>query len=370
MKSLDLFTGIGGMTHGLRGLGIQPAAYCEADDRCQKVLVERIRTRDLPSAPIHTDIRGFPAKQYAGVDIVCAGFPCTGFSTGGKRKGFKDSGSGLYHHLLRVIDDCKTRHVFLENVPEVYHSGVIADMSKRGYAVSWVTLCAYHVGSPQKRQRWFCLASKSSKDVLRASRRVEPFRWHKENAPRMLANPEDATRRLNMLGNTVVPDVARVAFLTLWTHGITAPEAFGRVVFPRRFPDASHTDPKAKPHLHGAIIGGAHVGLPMVTGLRVLSPNQAIHMLPDSHIRKGAPNPRQVHKTRADPVALQCWATPRASLTAPCQVLTARTQKDLPTQLRFEKNTPDADRALHVNPDWVEWLQGYRTGWTTASAPK
>lgn len=58
------------------------------------------------------------------------------------------------------------------------------------------------------------------------------------------------------------------------------------------------------------------------------------------------------------------WATPRASITLSARVLTERTQRDLPVQVRFEKGT--RNRHLPVNPQWVEWLMGYGPDWTRA----
>ena len=42
MRSLDLFTGIGGLTLALRDFA-EPALYCEIDPFCRSVLTARMR---------------------------------------------------------------------------------------------------------------------------------------------------------------------------------------------------------------------------------------------------------------------------------------------------------------------------------------
>jgi hypothetical protein len=59
------------------------------------------------------------------------------------------------------------------------------------------------------------------------------------------------------------------------------------------------------------------------------------------------------------------WATPRAHMTGAAQIMTERTSHDLPTQVRHERDTPDAERHCLVAPEFVEFLMVYRfTGLT------
>ena len=65
-----------------------------------------------------------------------------------------------------------------------------------------------------------------------------------------------------------------------------------------------------------------------------------------------------------DDKPLRLGATPRFNCPRPACSVTARTLKDLPTQLRFERDTPDDVRKGYVSPDFLEWLMGYPIGWT------
>jgi hypothetical protein len=53
----------------------------------------------------------------------------------------------------------------------------------------------------------------------------------------------------------------------------------------------------------------------------------------------------------------RAWSTPRKTQPM-CNVLTERSVRDLPTQVRFERGTPAHLRDGVVNPAFVEWLMG------------
>ena len=55
LRTLDLFSGVGGITHALRGFA-SPEMYCDIDPHAQAVLRNLMRQGKLPSAPIHADV--------------------------------------------------------------------------------------------------------------------------------------------------------------------------------------------------------------------------------------------------------------------------------------------------------------------------
>ncbi|WP_198672168.1 DNA cytosine methyltransferase, partial [Salmonella enterica] len=54
-----------------------------------------------------------PAER---VDVIMGGFPCQAFSIAGYRKGFDDDRGDLFFELLRMIEGCRPRAIFIENV--------------------------------------------------------------------------------------------------------------------------------------------------------------------------------------------------------------------------------------------------------------
>jgi hypothetical protein len=81
-------------------------------------------------------------------------------------------------------------------------------------------------------------------------------------------------------------------------------------------------------------------------------------------------NPAMTNEMLRAPVFMQSWATPRKSSVGMSRVLTRRTCTDLSTQIRFEKRTPDHLRNGYVNPNWIEWLQGFPKDWTRLTPKK
>lgn len=79
LNGLDLFSGIGGNTLGLRDY-IKTVAYCECDRHAQSVLLSRMSDGSIESAPIWDDITSLTGNvlQEGGlepIDIIVGGFP-------------------------------------------------------------------------------------------------------------------------------------------------------------------------------------------------------------------------------------------------------------------------------------------------------
>jgi len=373
MKSLDLFTGVGGIAHAFRGLDIEPAAYCEIDPLAIAVLRQRMRCGDLPLAPIHTDVSKFPGKSFRGkIQVIAAGFPCTGFSSFGDRSNFDNPGSGLYRDVLRLVTEIQPTVVFLENVAAIRKDGlryVAETLRIRGYDVSWVSLKGFHVGAPQHRPRWFCLAT--LKDfpgkTLHLTKPFKPYNWRKEPCPRAVLDKTMTNERHSLMGNSVIPDVVRWAFLYLWTGSCwKAPKVFAAKSWPFQRPDPKRVvlckDP---PPAVGMATGKNEIQeLPAPVGLLTLPDSRKIVLDPKTFVYTGPKNPLNTLESHPAPVTITTWATPRRCNTAPARVLNIRCQRDLPTQIRFAADTPNHLRLGNPNPEFVEWLMGFERGWT------
>jgi site-specific DNA-cytosine methylase len=212
MNALELFAGVGGITHGLRGY-VNPISFCENDKGAAEFLATR-------GKPVHGDVREFDATEYKGnVDIVTAGWPCTGFSTGGKGSGFDHPASGLWTEVVRVVRECEPRYVFLENSHVLSQTSnlavVVGDLHALGYDCRWYTCYSndVNIGAPHQRFRWFCLAFKRDLGVSISKVTVPKFDW--SSAPprtQETENTRENKRLLKLMGNSVVPDQVRHAF--------------------------------------------------------------------------------------------------------------------------------------------------------------
>ena len=169
LRSLDLFSGIGGLTLALEGVA-RPMAYCEIEPAAVAVLLDRMTRGSLPRAPICPDVRlmtpQWVHEHASGTpQAIVAGFPCIGFSLAGKRNGYQNEQSGLFSHILRLLDEHQSiQFLFLENVSQFLHDGLGRAVNelhnKRRFDLRWCLAEARDVGAPQRRRRWFCFGCK------------------------------------------------------------------------------------------------------------------------------------------------------------------------------------------------------------------
>ena len=240
----------------------------------------------------------------------------------------------------------------------------------------WCIVAARDVGAPHMRRRWFCVAHKvGARVVAHRGAKQRPRRWLSAEQQRTMCpgglvksgNPQQeartrrqeasaAARRAFLLGNAVVPDAARHAFLHLLRLSPAAkPRAKRQLPEVKAWPDS------------GMVQGAMLLTLPSPAAPHRRAP-LPITLVPEKHVRP----PGYMPKNRLSPLrgatTRPYWATPRAGLTGASQVLTERTSRDLPTQVRHEAGTPDRERACPVAPEFLEWLMGYPRGWTRAAA--
>ena len=159
---LDTFAGIGGFSYAATKLvgGYRTTQFIEIDPFCQKIL-----KKHFPFTPIHDDIRTFTAipGQY---DVICGGFPCQDLSVAGQRRGItKESRSGLFYELMRVIRLVRPKFVIMENVAAILNNGldiVLGELSQAGYDAEWSVISASSLGACHRRSRWWLVAYPNS----------------------------------------------------------------------------------------------------------------------------------------------------------------------------------------------------------------
>lgn len=164
MRELHLFAGIGGGILAGKLLGHRCVGAVEINAYCRQVLEARQREGILESFPIHEDVCTFDGKPWRGkVDVVCGGFPCTPWSTAGKRLGTADP-RHLWPEMARIVSEVRPAYVFAENVSLAAFEQPWRDLRWMGYRVP-PALClgASHVGAPHRRLRWWMLAADANR---------------------------------------------------------------------------------------------------------------------------------------------------------------------------------------------------------------
>jgi hypothetical protein len=321
--------------------------------------------------------------------MIVGGWPCQDLSPFGLKKGLQHgTRSGLVSEVYRLADELKPKAIFLENVPAILGNGmdqlIREFVAKRGYEMRWAVIPASSVGAPHTRSRFFCLLVRPGWSPGRAVlSNYKPMSWSREPKRMVPYGRPGHHRRCQLMGNSVVPDCVRAAFLTLATCFEAIPSrsllasarSFSVKHMDRRKfhawesarGDATlrHRFPKwgiAKPFAQAEVQALSHVEIFDIAVPAMKRPQLDLVFDP-SCFRKSHGAVAKSSPPIQRPQRLSGWSTPRRT-SGVSGVLTQRTIRDLPTQVRFEVSTPDEARSGNINPRFVEWLMGYRTDWT------
>ena len=162
LKTVDLFSGIGGFARGFEATGLfRTTCFVEQDPFCQAVLKHH-----WPDVPILDDITDaqlpdFPEPR---PDRVCGGFPCPPFSQAGKQQA-QDDPRHLWPEMLGIIRELRPTWVVGENVVGLVRLGldeVLTDLEGEGYATRTFNIPACATGAPHLRQRIWVVAHSDS----------------------------------------------------------------------------------------------------------------------------------------------------------------------------------------------------------------
>ncbi|HOW48812.1 MAG TPA: DNA cytosine methyltransferase [Rubrivivax sp.] len=161
MRIAGLFAGIGGFELGMHRAGHSTELMCDVLPAARAVLTAR-----FPGIEYRDDItrlRSLPA----GVDTICAGFPCQDLSQAGKAAGLDGERSGLIGEVFRLLSRRKVPTVIVENVPFMLQlSGgnamraITDEFERRGYRWAYRVVDTYGFGLPQRRERVYLVASR------------------------------------------------------------------------------------------------------------------------------------------------------------------------------------------------------------------
>lgn len=157
MNHLDLFSGIGGFSLGLKnaGISIKNSYFSEIDKYAIQVYQNNFKESKYVGSV--TDIRG---EQLPKIDIITFGSPCQDFSLAGKRTGMQGNRSSLISEAIRLISECRPRFFVWENVKGTFSSNDSNDFWEiiktfaniGGYRLEWQLLNTSWF-LPQNRER-------------------------------------------------------------------------------------------------------------------------------------------------------------------------------------------------------------------------
>jgi DNA (cytosine-5)-methyltransferase 1 len=118
-KSVELFTGAGGLALGLEKSGWHHVALIERNEHaCSTLHLNESLGHPLAKDwRLHSDdVRNIRYAQFGdGVDLVAGGPPCQPFSLGGKHRAYLDN-RDMFAEAVRAVRELKPRYFIVENV--------------------------------------------------------------------------------------------------------------------------------------------------------------------------------------------------------------------------------------------------------------
>jgi DNA (cytosine-5)-methyltransferase 1 len=168
LNSIDLFSGIGGLSLGLKQAGFDVLASIEIDEYA----VKGYKLNHSETVVYDQDIRKFDTQNIKELlnneplHLLAGCPPCQGFSSIrrlNKKRSVKDDRNNLVLEFLRFVEELKPLTVMMENVPGLkdYYlfKKVYRELKKMGYNPKYNVINVREYGIPQNRKRLVLVGS-------------------------------------------------------------------------------------------------------------------------------------------------------------------------------------------------------------------
>jgi DNA (cytosine-5)-methyltransferase 1 len=165
IAAIDLFCGVGGLTHGFFLEGLKVNAGIDMDLACQYPYEVNNHAKFIQGDV--SQITGNELNKIFGnskIRVLAGCAPCQPFSTYAQKYDVKrDAKWSLLQQFSRLVKEVSPEIVTMENVPSVHKHQVfesfVKNLKKRGYHVWYGIVNSAEYGVPQSRKRMVLLAS-------------------------------------------------------------------------------------------------------------------------------------------------------------------------------------------------------------------
>ncbi|HJP93608.1 MAG TPA: DNA cytosine methyltransferase [Pyrinomonadaceae bacterium] len=169
-RAIDLFSGCGGLTLGLKQAGFRVIGAVECDTLAATTYKAnhpsvRVWTKDIRTVSVAEIKRKLRLKR-GQLDLLAGCPPCQGFSTittrNGNKKRSTDPRNDLVFEFMRFVRGLRPKAIMLENVPGLAKNWrlrkILAELRRQGYECTTGVLNAADYGVPQRRRRFILMA--------------------------------------------------------------------------------------------------------------------------------------------------------------------------------------------------------------------
>ncbi len=180
IQSVDLFCGIGGLTHGLRQAGVVVNAGVDNDPTCRYAFEANNPGADFLCEDVRnlqfSDLQTYYTSGALTALVGCA--PCQPFSAHNRRNGMSDADCSLVAEFARLVREGVPDLVSMENVPGLARHpaflDLLATLSTHDYKITSTIVPCERFGVPQKRRRLVLLASQRGPISLQPLSHISP----------------------------------------------------------------------------------------------------------------------------------------------------------------------------------------------------
>lgn len=166
---LSLFSGAGGLDLGFDLAGF---IHTQSSD-ILSCAVTTLKCNRPGWDVLNCDVRDYTPDFRQGLDVLLAGFPCQGFSLGGRRNA-NDPRNSLYKEVIRIAAVMNPRVIVMENVlnlrtmadPDTHRpvaAQIANELYKIGYHTKFQSFRMSEYGVPQTRRRFIFIAYKDNR---------------------------------------------------------------------------------------------------------------------------------------------------------------------------------------------------------------
>ncbi len=345
LRSIELFTGTGGLALGIARAGFVHDLLIDKDRHAVATLRDnRRRVREMEGWNVLCeDVALLDYEPHAGhVDLLAAGAPCQPFSLGGKHGGDQDR-RNMFPQVLRAVRELRPRAILIENVrglvrpsfrpyfdyvlrqielPErvaregegwnTHSARLMGDImhgageGELSYNVAHQLINVANLGVPQKRERVFVIAFRQdmgiqwermepthSRDALLHAQYVEGSYWREHE---MLPQMPPESRRPTIKRLEMEPRPAEYRWRTVRDalRGLPAPlEYRDHVLFPNH---AGNPGARSYP---------GHTGSPLDEPAKTLK--AGVHGVPGGENMLREPDDTVRYFTGREAARLQCF---------------------------------------------------------------
>ena len=298
LRSIEIFTGAGGLALGAASAGFHHQALVECNRDACDTLRKNVTIVGTEWPVLEMDIKNYDFEKDEGaIDLLAGGVPCQPFSLAGKHRGHADD-RNLFPEVFRAACEARPRAILIENVRglirpaflpyfeyillgiempcvpardgedwEVHKARLLRDREKirqhtdTVYDVYHYSIDCANFGVPQRRQRVFIVAFRSdlnvrwldpepthSRDALSYAKWIDGSYWEEHELPAKRPPPKFRPKVEHLAAELFPPVEARwktvrdaISDLPPPSNGVEHPDYANHIANPGARPYPGHT---------------------------------------------------------------------------------------------------------------------------------